>query len=199
MKRVVRDTLRHIPWIGAPLARLLEWLRDVLKSALINGKFFEALGLNTMGRLMGTISPACAKPSSAPNRQKDACSSMSSRRRGKGIFPAEDRPDQFHGVAPFYVEPASGMVSSGKLAAEHLAKRAEIDERIAVITAAMPDGTGMSAFARVYPHRFFDVGIAEEHAVTMASGMALRACGRLCASIPRSCSAHTTRSCWMPA
>lgn len=173
MKRVLRDTLRHIPLIGAPLARLLEWLRDALKSALINGKFFEALGLEYYGPIDGHDIARMRETFERAKQAEGPVLIHVVTQKGKGYIPAEDRPDQFHGVAPFYVEPASGTVSSGKLAAEHLAERAKTDGRIAVITAAMPDGTGMSAFAKIYPKRFFDVGIAEEHAVTMASGMAL--------------------------
>ena len=173
MKRVLRDALRHIPLIGAPLARLLEWLRDALKSALINGKFFEALGLEYYGPIDGHDIARMRETFERAKQAEGPVLIHVVTQKGKGYIPAEDRPDQFHGVAPFYVEPASGTVSSGKLAAEHLAERAKTDGRIAVITAAMPDGTGMSAFAKIYPKRFFDVGIAEEHAVTMASGMAL--------------------------
>ena len=173
MKRVLRDTLQHIPLIGAPLARLLEWLRDALKAALINGKFFEALGLEYYGPIDGHDIARMRETFERAKQAEGPVLIHVVTQKGKGYIPAEDRPDQFHGVAPFYVEPASGTVSSGKLAAEYLAERAKTDGRIAVITAAMPDGTGMSAFAKIYPKRFFDVGIAEEHAVTMASGMAL--------------------------
>ena len=96
--------------------------------------------------------------------------------KGKGYVPAESHPDTYHGVAPFLVETGElrgeKRVSCGHVAAAELAALAENDIRICAVTAAMPTGTGMEAFGKAYPKRFYDVGIAEEHAVTMAAGMA---------------------------
>ena len=117
---------------------MLEWLRDALKSALINGKFFEALGLEYYGPIDGHDIARMRETFERAKQAEGPVLIHVVTQKGKGYIPAEDRPDQFHGVAPFYVEPASGTVSSGKLAAEHLAERAKTDGRIAVITAAMP-------------------------------------------------------------
>ncbi|HIS91743.1 MAG TPA: 1-deoxy-D-xylulose-5-phosphate synthase [Candidatus Alectryocaccomicrobium excrementavium] len=173
MKRALRNTLQHVPLVGAPLLRLMEWMRDAVKTALINGKFFEALGLEYYGPIDGHDIARMRETFERAKQAEGPVLIHVVTQKGKGYIPAEDRPDKFHGVAPFYVEPTSGTADSGKLAAAHLIERARADQRIAVITAAMPDGTGMSAFAKAHPRRFFDVGIAEEHAVTMASGMAL--------------------------
>ena len=98
--------------------------------------------------------------------------------KGKGYQPAEDTPDKFHGVGPFDIK--TGKVTGGKPGAasytgifgDTLCKLAEEDEKIVAITAAMPDGTGLTKFSRTFPDRFFDVGIAEQHALTFAAGMA---------------------------
>ncbi len=99
-------------------------------------------------------------------------------KKGKGYKPAEDNPSLFHGVGPFDI--ATGKVHKGKGGAASytaifgaaLCKLAAEDERIAAITAAMPDGTGLTGFAKEFPGRFFDVGIAEQHGVTFAAGLA---------------------------
>ena len=98
--------------------------------------------------------------------------------KGRGYEPAENHPDRYHGVAPFYIESGESKQSSqGVCLAEASGLRLmsswrKLNTRICAITAAMPGGTGMAAFQKAYPDRFFDVGIAEEHAVTMAAGMA---------------------------
>jgi hypothetical protein len=98
-------------------------------------------------------------------------------KKGKGYGPAEENPAQFHGCGPF--DPATGAMkssgaSAGEIVAGQLSDMADINIRIAAITAAMRHGTGLNVFAERHPDRFFDVGIAEEHAVTMAGGMAAR-------------------------
>ena len=96
--------------------------------------------------------------------------------KGRGYQPAEAHPDQYHGVAPFLIESGESRdderTPCGKVAAKDLAAYADNDIRICAITAAMPTGTGLDEFQKAHPERFFDVGIAEEHAVTMAAGMA---------------------------
>ena len=92
--------------------------------------------------------------------------------KGYGYKPAEEKPDKYHGVAPYFVEREPAAPGCDACAGEALLELAKEDPALCVITAAMRDGTGVSAFARAYPERFFDVGIAEEHAVTFAAGLA---------------------------
>ncbi|MBE5766709.1 MAG: 1-deoxy-D-xylulose-5-phosphate synthase [Clostridiales bacterium] len=173
VKRFIRELLSKIPVLGSPLAKLLERLRDLLKGALVEGKFFEALGMEYYGPIDGHDIASMRTIFEHAKKQENPVLLHVITQKGKGYAPAENRPDKFHGVAPFYVESVSGVSESGKIAGQYLAEKAKKDSRIAVITAAMPAGTGMSAFQKEHPARFFDVGIAEEHAVTMASGMAL--------------------------
>ncbi len=177
-KRGMRRTVGRIPIIGLPIFRFLEKFRDFLKAMLLDGKFFSALGFEYMGPIDGHDLKHMIR---VLKRVKDAEGPVLIHvmtQKGRGYQPAENHPDQFHGVAPFLIESgeskrsSSGMASCGKVACKQLAEMAESDYRICGITAAMPTGTGLECFRQAHPDRFFDVGIAEEHAVTMAAGMA---------------------------
>lgn len=177
-KRGMRRTIGRIPVVGHPLFRCLEKFRDSLKALLLDGKFFNALGFEYIGPIDGHDIKHMIR---VLRRVKDAEGPVLVHvmtQKGRGYQPAENHPDQYHGVAPFLIESGeskrsgSGMASCGKVACKQLAEMAETDNRICGITAAMPTGTGLEVFRQAHPDRFFDVGIAEEHAVTMAAGMA---------------------------
>ena len=175
-KRGVRRGLERIPGLGAPMFRFVERFRDWLKTPFVDGKFFEALGFRYIGPLDGHDIKALvrvlrrAREDEAPQMLHVVTT------KGKGYTPAESHPDAYHGVAPFLVETGQARgesgASCGSVAAAELVALAENDIRVCAVTAAMPIGTGMQHFAQTHPDRFFDVGIAEEHAVTMAAGMA---------------------------
>ena len=177
VKRGIRRGLSRIPGVGIPLFHFIERLRDMLKSLLVDGKFFSALGFEYIGPIDGHDLKHMIR---VLKRTKDSDQPVLVHvvtQKGHGYRPAENRPDAFHGVAPFFID--SGEVKRGervppcgRVAARQLAEMAETDIRICAITAAMPTGTGLNEFAKAHPDRFFDVGIAEEHAVTMAAGMA---------------------------
>lgn len=177
LKRGIRRWLSCIPMIGLPIFRFITKLRDMLKSLLVDGKFFSALGFEYIGPIDGHDLKHLIR---VLRRTKDAEGPVLVHvvtQKGRGYQPAENHPDQYHGVAPFFIESgeskkAGSSVSCGRIAARQLAEMAETDIRICTITAAMPTGTGMEEFGKAHPDRFFDVGIAEEHAVTMAGGMA---------------------------
>ena len=176
-KRGLRRWLSHIPMIGLPIFRLITRLRDMLKALLLDGKFFSALGFEYIGPIDGHDLKHLIR---VLRRTKDAEGPVLVHvvtQKGRGYQPAENHPDQFHGVAPFFIESgetknSGSSVSCGRIAARQLSEMAETDIRICAVTAAMPSGTGMEEFDKAHPDRFFDVGIAEEHAVTMAGGMA---------------------------
>lgn len=176
-KRGVRRALERIPGIGTPIFRFIEKLRDALKSLFVDGKFFEALGFTYVGPIDGHDLKHLIRVLARAKLDKRPVLIHVVTQKGRGYSPAEDRPDAFHGVAPFYIDSgktrtAGRSAFNGRLAAARLCDLAEQDERICVITAAMVAGTGMAEFQQRYPKRFFDVGIAEEHAVTMAAGLA---------------------------
>ena len=176
-KRGLRRTLSRIPMIGSPIFRFIEKLRDSLKDMLLDGKFFSALGFEYIGPIDGHDLKHLIR---VMKRLKDADGPVLLHvltQKGRGYQPAENHPDQYHGVAPFFIESGESKRSGesipcGTVACRQLVEMAETDIRICGITAAMPTGTGLEAFKKAYPERFFDVGIAEEHAVTMAAGMA---------------------------
>ena len=176
IKRGIRRGLERIPRIGMPLFRFLEKFRDSLKSLFVDGKFFEALGFHYIGPIDGHDIKHLIR---ILKRAKDSAEPQLIHvvtQKGRGYKPAEAHPDQFHGVAPFLVESGESRnddrTSYGTIIARQLADMGENDIRICAVSAAMPMGTGMDEFQKRHPDRFFDVGIAEEHAVTMAAGMA---------------------------
>ena len=176
MKHGGRSRLENMPRIGRPVYRFLVKCRDRVRSLFVADKFFDALGFKYIGPVDGhDIKQLIRVLRRAKNDDKPLLIHVVTQ-KGKGYTPAEDHPDTFHGVAPFYIESGESKgeerVSSGEVAARQLIELAENDIRICAITAAMPNGTGVDAFQQAYPDRFFDVGIAEEHAVTMAAGMA---------------------------
>ena len=175
-KRGVRNGLERIPRIGAPLFRFLERFRDWLRSLFVDGQFFEALGIRYLGPVDGHDLKRLIRVLKRSRNETEPVLIHIVTQKGKGYEPAEERPDVFHGVAPFLVESGESkqdsMIACGRIAADQLVGMAESDIRICVVTAAMAAGTGMDVFQDAHPDRFFDVGIAEEHAVTMAAGMA---------------------------
>ena len=176
-KRGVRRWLEKIPKIGMPIFRFIEKIRDALKLLFIDGQFFEALGFVYLGPIDGHDIKHMIRVLKRARDDKRPVLVHVLTQKGRGYRPAENHPDQFHGVAPFYIDSGKrrssfDSTSCGKVVAHQLSEMADSDIRISVISAAMVAGTGMAEFQDAHPDRFFDVGIAEEHAVTMAAGMA---------------------------
>ena len=175
-KRGVRQGLERIPGVGAPMFRFVERFRDWLKTPFVDGKFFDALGFRYIGPVDGHDLKRLIRFFQRAREEKDPQILHVVTTKGKGYVPAESHPDAYHGVAPFLVETGEQRgdqhTACGRVAAAELAALAENDIRICAVTAAMPTGTGMEVFGKAHPKRFYDVGIAEEHAVTMAAGMA---------------------------
>lgn len=168
--------IQKIPAIGPRMLRVLERLKDSVKYLVVPGMLFEELGYTYLGPVDGHSIPALVRTFERAKSLKGPVLVHVVTRKGKGYPPAEKDPDLFHGVGPF--NPATGEVcSSGQVTytevfGRTLVRLAEEDPRIVAITAAMPTGTGLKAFAQRFPDRFFDVGIAEQHAVTLAAGLA---------------------------
>lgn len=166
--------LKHIPVIGHWLHDFVYNIKNSIKYLFVKGQFFEALGFTYLGPIDGhDLSLLIRTLSRARNLERPVLLHAVTH-KGHGYKPAEEKPDQFHGVAPYVVEHDSGIhtVSYTGTIGDTLLSMAEEDERISVITAAMRDGTGVARFGQRFPERFFDVGIAEEHAVTLAAGLA---------------------------
>ena len=176
VKHGVRDRLEKHPRFGAPLYRALSRFRNNLRTFFVDDKFFSALGFAYIGPVDGHDLRQLIKVLRRARGYDRPQLIHVVTQKGRGYQPAEDHPVTFHGVAPFFLESGTrkreGEASSGKVVARQLADMADNDIRICAITAAMPMGTGMDIFQQAHPDRCFDVGIAEEHAVTMAAGMA---------------------------
>lgn len=177
-KKRVKFRLNRIPLVGKPLYRCVNWAKDSLKSLLVKEDgFFTALGFHYFGPIDGHDLKSMERTLRLAREFDGPAVIHVLTRKGYGYDKAEERPEIFHGTPPFYVETgglrtASPLPSFGKTAALTLADMAKNDPRIVTITAAMPGGTGLNHFQKAYPDRMLDVGIAEEHAVTMAAGMA---------------------------
>lgn len=159
---------------------VVETIRRVKSSAkhlVIPGMFFEDMGLTYLGPVDGHDINALMRAIKDAKRCKSAVIIHAMTQKGKGYPPAERHPARFHGAEPFEIE--TGLPKKIREKANYtdvfstvMCKLGQQDEKIVAITAAMPDGTGLKRFHNMFPERFFDVGIAEEHAVTFAAGLA---------------------------
>lgn len=163
--------------IGRAMVGAGEAVKGSVKQLLVPGMLFEELGLKYVGPIdghdIGQVQTAVERA-----RNTDAPVIIHAvTHKGQGYMPAEDKPDAFHGIGPFSIKTGKANGSSGHMSYTEAFSRALVaeaadDERIVAITAAMPQGTGLDRFAETFPDRFYDVGIAEEHAVGMAAGLA---------------------------
>lgn len=177
IKLGVVDTLEKIPVVGDRMVRNIKKTKDSLKKLIVPGSFFENLGITYLGPFDGHNINQLRRIIKECTRLDHPVIIHVGTRKGKGYKFAELDPAKFHGVAPFdlrtgeILNPPAGP-SYSKVFAQALEAAAEADPDIVAITAAMSDGTGLNNFAKRFPDRFFDVGIAEEHAVTFAGGLA---------------------------
>ena len=176
-KRIRRD-LERIPLLGKTLARTAERVKNMVKSVVTEGAMFEALGFRYLGPFDGHNIEEMTHVFEEAKQVNDMPLLIHViTKKGNGYDLAERQPEKFHGVAPFRVENGLKRSQSSKESAAQVAGKALValaaeDPRVVAITAAMTGGTGLTEFASYYPDRFFDVGIAEQHAVSMAAGMA---------------------------
>lgn len=178
LRKEMEGLLQNIPAIGGNILKFARKAENSLKGFLTPGTLFEALGFEYVGPIQGHDLPQMVDIFNNVRNMEGPVLVHVMTTKGKGYAPAEENPDKFHGVGQFSVK--TGKVTAAKGGAESytavfgqtLVKLAEQDDRIVAITAAMPDGTGLSPFAKRFPDRFFDVGIAEQHALTFAAGLA---------------------------
>ncbi|MBQ3222292.1 MAG: 1-deoxy-D-xylulose-5-phosphate synthase [Clostridia bacterium] len=171
-KETVRGGLEKIPGIGRKTVRLIERIRDAVKAFLVGDRFFEALGFSYSGPINGHDIEGLIKALRVAAKSSRPVVLHVVTRKGQGYMPAQQQPDRYHGLAPKGSGTPKEYASTGAAAADWLIERAKTDERICSVVAAMPSGTQMDRFFERYPKRSFDVGIAEEHAVEMAAGLA---------------------------
>ena len=162
---------------GAAMVEFVRRVKSGFKHLVIPGMFFEDMGLTYLGPVDGHDVKAMVKVINEAKKCKKAVLVHVMTNKGKGYEPAERHPARFHGAEPFDI--ATGLPKNKKLKANYtdvfstvMIKLGQRNENVVAITAAMPDGTGLKRFQNMYPDRFFDVGIAEQHAVTFAAGLA---------------------------
>jgi len=178
MKEQAKSVLRSIPKIGWPLIKAARALEDLLEKTFFPGIFFEELGIRYVGPIHGhnlySLIEAFENAKKYPGPILIHCVTQ----KGKGYRPAELNPEKFHSASPFVI--ASGQPVNrensptySRIFGDAVAELGKSDENLIAITAAMTDGTGLNQFAANFPDRFFDVGIAEQHAVNFAAGLAI--------------------------
>ena len=163
--------------IGDPIVESIRRAKSSVKQLVIPGMFFEDMGITYLGPVDGHNINAMLKVFKEAKRCKSTVLVHVITHKGKGFVPAERHPARFHGAEPFDIN--TGLPVKQKTKSNYtdvfstvMCKLGDRNEKIVAITAAMPDGTGLKRFRNMYPDRFFDVGIAEEHAVTFAAGLA---------------------------
>jgi 1-deoxy-D-xylulose-5-phosphate synthase len=178
LKKEAENFLNHVPRFGKDLLKVARRAEESLKGFFTPGMLFEAFGFDYVGPLGGHRLGRLIESLENVVQLEGPILVHVVTRKGKGYQPAEQRPSLFHGVGPFDEESGEvrgqkgGAASYTGVFGKTLVEAAERDERIVAITAAMEEGTGLAEFARRFPERFFDVGIAEQHAVTFAAGLA---------------------------
>ena len=178
MKEPAKSVLRSITQVGPPLIKAARALEELLKKTFFPGIFFEELGIRYVGPIHGhslhSLLEAFENARNYPGPVLVHCVTQ----KGKGYRPAQLDPEKFHSASPFNVETGQPLCQDNGLTfsrvfGEAIADLGRSDDSIMAITAAMTDGTGLNKFAAEHPDRFFDVGIAEQHAVNFAAGLAI--------------------------
>jgi 1-deoxy-D-xylulose-5-phosphate synthase len=168
--------IKKIPAVGNNLYKTAERIKEGVKQLVVDGMLFEELGFTYIGPINGHDIQEVEDVLKRTKKIKGPVLIHVITKKGKGYRFAETKPDVFHGIGPFEVRTGESVgtsqISYSKVFGEEIVKEASINENIVAVTAAMPDGTGLKAFKNQFPKRFFDVGIAEQHAVTLSAGLA---------------------------
>lgn len=176
LKKEVEAFIKNIPRIGDRLVGIAKKAEDSLITLFTPGMLFEGLGFHYIGPIDGHDMEALLATFHDVSELKGPVLVHVLTKKGKGYVPAENDPASFHGVGPFVKDTGrpsrKSKPSYTNVFSAALLEIAELDSRVVAITAAMPEGTGLSLFAERHPERFFDVGIAEQHALTFAAGLA---------------------------
>lgn len=177
LKNAVEVAISSIPLKGDAMVERIKKTKSSIKQLFVPGMFFEDMGIKYLGPVDGHDIRALIRAFKDAKRVNGPVLLHVLTTKGKGYVPAEDDPSKFHGTGPYIIETGEALAKDGKdsntsVFSKVMLDLGQKDEKLVAITAAMEDGTGLSAFHRRFPERFFDVGIAEEHAVTFAAGLA---------------------------
>ncbi|MGN1294958.1 MAG: 1-deoxy-D-xylulose-5-phosphate synthase [Bacilli bacterium] len=184
-KRGLTSFLRKIPLLGRPLYKLIKLIKNGMKRLLIGRNIFDCFDIGYLGPVDGNnIKKLSILLQEAKKRENEVTLIHVKTIKGKGYEPAEKEPSKYHGVSKFdkdIVLDDCPSESFSTVFGHLLVEKAKKDEKICAITAAMKEGTGLSEFASTFKDRFFDVGIAEEHAITFGGGLAYSSLKPVCA------------------
>lgn len=177
LKKGVDKALSSIPVVGKSLSYGLYLAKNGIKQFLVPGMLFEDMGITYLGPVDGHNVKEMVQVFKEARRVRHAVLVHVITKKGKGYGPAENNPSRFHGVDPFDIATGKSLKekiypSYTDVFSKKICELGRENPRLVAITAAMPDGTGLTKFSKEFPDRFFDVGIAEAHAVTAAAGMA---------------------------
>lgn len=177
LKNGLENTLRQIPVYGDRLIKGIRSTKQGIKQFLVPGMFFEEMGITYLGPVDGHNIAQVTRVLNDAKKVNGAVLVHVITKKGKGYGPAERMPSRFHGAEPFDIETGLPVVRKKKAGytdvfSTVMCKMGAKNPKLVAITAAMPDGTGLKRFRNMYRDRFFDVGIAEGHAVTFAAGLA---------------------------
>ena len=176
-KSAVENAIGSFPVGGDKIVRHLRRTKNSIKQLFVPGMFFEDMGIKYLGPVNGHDIRALERAFQEAKRVRGPVLLHVLTRKGKGYWPAEENPARFHGTAPFDIATGEPLKKKTKdsytdVFSKVMLDMGKKDKRLTAITAAMEDGTGLAAFHRHFPDRFFDVGIAEGHAVTFSAGLA---------------------------
>jgi 1-deoxy-D-xylulose-5-phosphate synthase len=185
MRQEIERLLHHLPGVGKMVVKAAGRLEEAVKGIFVPGRIFEDLGFRYIGPIDGHSLPALLDTLTNVKQLQGPLVVHVVTKKGMGYKIAEADAVTYHGPSPFDIEtgafkPSSGPPRYTNIFAQTLITLAQADSRIIAITAAMASGTGLDAFAKILPQRYFDVGIAEQHAVTFAAGMATQGMRPVC-------------------
>ena len=177
LKKGVTNVLHNVPVVGDPVIERIRKTKSSLKQLIVPGMFFEDMGITYLGPIQGHNIPTMVRAFKEARKIEGPVLLHVITKKGKGYGPAEEKPEKFHGIGPFRVETGEPENPKKKdtytdVFCKVMCDEAARNDKLAAITAAMEDGTGLAGFRKKYPDRFFDVGIAEGHGVTFAAGLA---------------------------
>ncbi len=177
IKDQAKSILKTIPKIGRPLIRAGRALEELIKKTIFPGLVFEELGIRYIGPVQGHNLGSLIEVFEAAQKYDGPILIHCVTQKGRGYPPARRSPEKFHGAGPFQITTGKPLNNDSKVSyssvfGDTLVKIGAGEERVVAITAAMGEGTGLAGFAEAFPDRFFDVGIAEQHAVNFAAGLA---------------------------
>ena len=174
--KLIKGKISKIPVVGKPTVKIIQHIKRAIKQLVISRMYFEDIGFTYLGPVDGHNIEKLESILKISKQVKGPVLIHVLTTKGKGYKIAEENPDKFHATGTFNIETGESTKTKttdySKIFGNKLIELANKNERIIAITAAMKDGTGLSEFQKQFPKRFFDVGIAEQHAVTMAAGMA---------------------------